>query len=678
MKRILILTAGFGEGHNAAARNIRDALEQIAPDEVQAEVCDLFESSYGIVNELARRAYLATINHAPRIWGRIYHALDTTELVRGDHVALARLRESLAGLVRGFQPDVVLSTYPVYPHVLAEIHRQGGDRRFALVTVVTDSLSINSVWFRAPSDAFLVANEATADVLQRGGVDPARIHVTGFPVSARFAELDPAARPDPAGERPRVLYMVNSGKRRAPEFVRRLLENPQIDLTVTVGRDARLKAEIESVVGRAQGRVELVGWTSRMPELMASHHLLIGKAGGATVQEALAATLPMLITQVVPGQEEGNARLLLECGGAAMATTPAEVARETGRIFAHRASDWHRMRAALASESRPRAALDIARFLLDQADAHNPGPPNLSHLSPPDPDRSGGGTFGIGPARKEMLLCDLHTHTTYSDGKLPVRELVDFYGQREFDVLCVTDHICDPERLFGKVANLSGLVLCPAQVGEYFEVLERERRRALRKYGLLLMTGLEFNKDGLTKKSSAHLLGIDLREPIHPGLGIVETIAAIHAQGGLAIAAHPHEFHTVWGKDTLYFWENIDRYAPLLDAWEVANRDDLFNPVGLKRLPFVANSDFHKPKHIHSWKTVLFCEKDPEAVKQCIRLNRDLAITLYREHKIGSRAVPVADVDGPAIAARERFLAFPNVARAGSGRRPVFAGSGAG
>lgn len=41
MKKVLILTAGFGEGHNAAARNLRDALELIAPD-TQVEVLDLF------------------------------------------------------------------------------------------------------------------------------------------------------------------------------------------------------------------------------------------------------------------------------------------------------------------------------------------------------------------------------------------------------------------------------------------------------------------------------------------------------------------------------------------------------------------------------------------------------------------------------------------------------------
>jgi hypothetical protein len=72
-------------------------------------------------------------------------------------------------------------------------------------------------------------------------------------------------------------------------------------------------------------------------------------------------------------------------------------------------------------------------------------------------------------------------------------------------------------------------------------------------------------------------------------------------------------------------------FAPLIDAWEIANRNNIFTPVGLKRLAFLANSDFHKPKHIYSWKTLLRCPKDPEAIKACIRKNEQVAITLYRD-----------------------------------------------
>ena len=67
MKKILILTAGFGEGHNAAARSLRDALEHVDPS-ARVEVLDLFEVGYGRLNEVAKKAYLGLVRYAPGLW----------------------------------------------------------------------------------------------------------------------------------------------------------------------------------------------------------------------------------------------------------------------------------------------------------------------------------------------------------------------------------------------------------------------------------------------------------------------------------------------------------------------------------------------------------------------------------------------------------------------------------
>ena len=69
-KRILILTAGFGEGHNSAARGVRDGLVRVAGERIEVELRDLFAEAYGPVNELVRRSYLALINFALQKRGR--------------------------------------------------------------------------------------------------------------------------------------------------------------------------------------------------------------------------------------------------------------------------------------------------------------------------------------------------------------------------------------------------------------------------------------------------------------------------------------------------------------------------------------------------------------------------------------------------------------------------------
>jgi processive 1,2-diacylglycerol beta-glucosyltransferase len=636
VKKILLFTAGFGEDHNTAARNVRDGLEFLAEDEAQVEIVDLFDVCYGRFNDFMRKAYLTAIHETPKLWQGFYHFLDNSNVVESNLTALARMRTAMEDLLRQVQPDAVVSTYPVYGHLIDEIHRDGRPRNFSHITLVTDSISVNSLWYRCASDIFIVANEETAEVLRQAHVPEAKIRVLGFPVQLEF--VSPEARkplPDLArGGRPRILYLINSGKKKAPRVLEQMLEHREWDLTVVTGRDLKLQRLAAEIVANADagGRVRVLGWTHQMPQLMLSHHIVVSKAGGATVQEAIAAACPLIVNKVVPGQEEGNYELLRRAQAGMLAEKPKEIAGCLERAFADNAQLWRLWKKNIRALSRPDSSLQIARFILDEAiPANVPIRNGLSSFLPaPEIGRAR-------PARKDkqLLMCDFHTHTTYSDGKLTVGELVDFYGQRGFDCLSITDHLCDPRKLLGKMVNWTGLVIPPEQIGEYFEAIEKEKKRAWKKYDLLLMTGIEFNKDGLTEKTSAHLLGIDLKEPISPSLGIKETIGEIHRQGGLAVASHPHEMKSIWGRNTLYFWENIEEYSPLLDAWEVANRDDIFNPVGLKRLPFLANSDFHKPKHIHSWKTVLFCEKDSEAIKQCVRENRDVALTLYRDHRFG-------------------------------------------
>ena len=379
------------------------------------------------------------------------------------------------------------------------------------------------------------------------------------------------------------------------------------------------------------GRVQILGWTNQMPRLMLTHHLVITKAGGATVQEAIAGRCPMILNQVLPGQEEGNARLVEEAGVGVVAEKNREAAEWVVKAFADGGKTWGRWRDNLAKISRPDASIRVAELALSQCELEGPDSRRLKlfEARPAPPPALPVPAGSAGEAR--MLLCDFHIHTNYSDGKLTVPEVIDFYGRRGFDCICITDHLGDPRRLIGKLSKLANLTLGLEQLDEYFDVLDREKRRAWRKYRMLVMTGIEFNKDGFTKKTSAHLLGLDLKAPINPALDLPETIAEIHAQNGLAVASHPHVMKSEWGKNTLYLWENQEVFAPLIDAWEIANRNNIFTPVGLKRLAFLANSDFHKPKHIYSWKTLLRCQKDPEAIKDCIRKNEQVAITLYRE-----------------------------------------------
>src|SRR6202163_5005106 len=107
-------------------------------------------------------------------------------------------------------------------------------------------------------------------------------------------------------------------------------------------------------------KIDIVGWTDQLPRMLGASHLLIGKAGGATVQETIAAACPMIVNHIVSGQEEGNARLIVETNSGVIAHSPVEIAEQVQRAFADGAKQWREWAANISRLSRPRASLDIA------------------------------------------------------------------------------------------------------------------------------------------------------------------------------------------------------------------------------------------------------------------------------------------------------------------------------
>ena len=361
MRHVLILTAGYGEGHNAAARGLHAAFA--GHPAATARVWDPLADCFGKVYDWSRRNYLKTIEKRPRHWLFIYRLLDKTPLIALAEWPLFHVRRHLRRTLAGESPHAIVSVYPLYPYLLDRLYPAGQPRPFKVYTVVTDSITINSVWHRCTSDLFLVPNEETAEVMRAAGVPAEKLRVLGFPVPPIFA-TPPAIRPLPGDGPARVLFMINAGRTQALEVVKRLLKLDGIALTVTAGRDEELGTAIRELARTAGRDVQVLGWVSNMPELVMSHHVLIGKAGGASVQEAIAARTPMIITKVVPGQEEGNARLLEQNGCGAVRETPEAIASQVEALFAGGAALWKEWEANISRLSRPDAALRMAELIL--------------------------------------------------------------------------------------------------------------------------------------------------------------------------------------------------------------------------------------------------------------------------------------------------------------------------
>ena len=241
------------------------------------------------------------------------------------------------------------------------------------------------------------------------------------------------------------------------------------------------------------------------------------------------------------------------------------------------------------------------------------------------------------PGYEPFLLCDFHVHTTWSDGRLSIREVVDLYGRTgRFDVIAITDHILMKRDLLGRAGRLASLGLRHFSVTEdrfeaYMADIAAEAERAKRQYDLLVIPGAEVTQNHIRSKNNSHIVALNLREFISADQPAEDILKEIRRQGAFSIACHPHHRTTRRIEiGTCYLWDHRKRLVELVDVWEAANRDDLFSVTSLKHYPYVANSDFHKAKHLYSWKTLLKCEKSWEAIAPTLRANVDVALTLYR------------------------------------------------
>jgi 3',5'-nucleoside bisphosphate phosphatase len=236
------------------------------------------------------------------------------------------------------------------------------------------------------------------------------------------------------------------------------------------------------------------------------------------------------------------------------------------------------------------------------------------------------------PDRTRPLLCELHAHSTWSDGALDLPALVDLYGGAGFDVLAVTDHVVRTDRRAGRELSAAGYC-------DYLAALETEADRAAATYGLLVIPGLELTYDALDARRAAHALALGIRRFVGLEEGLDNALAEARERGAALIAAHPYTLVASAGapRATARFAEEPEWAAQAVDRFEVCNRHDFFEWVARARLPVVASGDFHRAEHLATWKTLVPAEKTEEAVVAYLRSSRAVSLTAVEPARIRLR-----------------------------------------
>lgn len=329
-KKILILTADAGFGHRSAANAVRDALKQTYGDKVEAKIVNPMddERTPAFIRN-SQSDYDRILQTLPGLYQLGYRTSDNpipVALVEG--IIALLMFEAMWDLVRTEQPDAILVTYPIYQAPLQQVFR--ADNRYPPVfTVITDLSSIHQFWFDPAVTGVIVPTEEVRELCLKNGYAARKIHLTGIPVrpAIRNETRTRAQMRRTLGLHPDRTTLLAVGSKRVqhlPEFLN-VVDHSGFDLQIVAiaGKNDELFQILQS--REWHHPVKLVNYVSDLAPYLRAADLILCKAGGLIVTEALASGLPLILTEVIPGQETGNAGYVVKNKAGLLAESPLQM-----------------------------------------------------------------------------------------------------------------------------------------------------------------------------------------------------------------------------------------------------------------------------------------------------------------------------------------------------------------
>jgi processive 1,2-diacylglycerol beta-glucosyltransferase len=314
-KSIIVVGASLGFGHINAARNLIEAIQQTHPS-WQVQVLDLFDFLPKAFSALTHKGWEYLSTNSSGLYGGLYedsvsHPLAHFGVGMMAHSVTKRIIQSL-----GQPPDVFVATHSLAVPV-GSLLKELVDCRLC---VVTTDFVLHKMHVYPNVDFICVPPlyECKADLneLSATGV----IIDTGIPIALDFVtKKDPSELRSKLGlsqDLATVLFSFGGSGLRADRHVELFSNLLKTDLPIQFIVLAGQNSTFAEVVRRRYGsgklkdRIQVHEFVDNVSDFYAVADVFVGKAGGLSVSEALAVGLPIVIIDMLPGQEECNLKVL--------------------------------------------------------------------------------------------------------------------------------------------------------------------------------------------------------------------------------------------------------------------------------------------------------------------------------------------------------------------------------
>jgi processive 1,2-diacylglycerol beta-glucosyltransferase len=329
-RKVLILAAGVGRGHQSAAEGLRDELLRMAPD-IRVTIQNGLGTSRGLLRVFLERFTRWQLTHCPATYSLSY--LIAVRWKPGRRIALRVLygvaRSSLRSLIDAERPDLVISTYPGITAPLG-VMRQRGQLQIPVCALVTDLSSLH-FWAHPGADLHLASYpESLEEIAAITGGAPARAARPPLGL-AHWTRRERRTARRALGLDPELPLVVVSGGgwgigdlRGAIEGALRI-ELPQV--VVICGENEPANRRLSSHYS-SHPRVRVFGYTHAMAELLGAANVLVHSTGGVTCLEAAAQSCPVIAYGFARGHVRHNMQAMVRHGLITHAKNSHELTRE--------------------------------------------------------------------------------------------------------------------------------------------------------------------------------------------------------------------------------------------------------------------------------------------------------------------------------------------------------------
>ena len=307
MKKVLILTASTGGGHNQVARTLEFLLEKKA----EVKRVDFLKEENKIMDMVIAEGYDVLATKFPETYGRLYRLVnkDWTKSKLTDNRLTDTMRRMIhrrvRELIKEYDPDLVIGCHTFAISIISSLKKRGYfDKKF--VSIITD-FDAHYSYVSQEVDLYITGSEYTNLTLIDKGIKTDRIKCVGIPVAPIFYEkTNTVDVHDPFT----ILIMGGSmGVDYMEDTVETLFEiKEKVRFIVVCGNNSHLEGKLRKQLERypINNPVEIHGFVNNIQELMDEADLIVTKPGGLTATEAIVKNLPMVVPYYIPGQEEEN------------------------------------------------------------------------------------------------------------------------------------------------------------------------------------------------------------------------------------------------------------------------------------------------------------------------------------------------------------------------------------